>query len=149
MLHLNRISERVADTGMTARNLSIVWAPNLLRTPFSSMSTASSASSSFSSSGMATAAAVTQPSTSSPEAGKAKHNERRVDFDKDKPPTTTTTTTSHLQSHHRNSSIFDSQSHNRLQVNLFQNTQVIQCLIENAKWIFAEDQTDNKNSTVF
>ena len=35
MLHLNRLSEKVADTGMTAKNLSIVWAPNLLRTPLS------------------------------------------------------------------------------------------------------------------
>merc|ERR1719195_1726395 len=42
MLHLNRLSERVADTGMTARNLSIVWAPNLLRTPFSSSSASAS-----------------------------------------------------------------------------------------------------------
>ena len=36
MLHLNRLSEKVSDTGMTAKNLSIVWAPNLLRTPLSS-----------------------------------------------------------------------------------------------------------------
>ena len=35
MLHLNRLSEKVPDTGMTAKNLSIVWAPNLLRTPLS------------------------------------------------------------------------------------------------------------------
>ena len=35
MLHLNRLSEKVNDTGMTAKNLSIVWAPNLLRTPLS------------------------------------------------------------------------------------------------------------------
>ena len=33
MLHLNKLSEKVNDTGMTAKNLSIVWAPNLLRTP--------------------------------------------------------------------------------------------------------------------
>ena len=35
MLHLNRLSEKVNETGMTAKNLSIVWAPNLLRTPLS------------------------------------------------------------------------------------------------------------------
>ena len=39
MLHLNRLSEKVSDTGMTAKNLSIVWAPNLLRTPLSSYTT--------------------------------------------------------------------------------------------------------------
>ena len=33
MLHLNKLSEKVNETGMTAKNLSIVWAPNLLRTP--------------------------------------------------------------------------------------------------------------------
>ena len=31
MRHLNRVSERGPDTGMTAKNLAIVWAPNLLR----------------------------------------------------------------------------------------------------------------------
>ena len=35
MLHLNKLSEKVSETGMTAKNLSIVWAPNLLRTPLS------------------------------------------------------------------------------------------------------------------
>ena len=35
MLHLNKLSEKVNETGMTAKNLSIVWAPNLLRTPLS------------------------------------------------------------------------------------------------------------------
>ena len=41
MLHLNRLSEKVNDTGMTAKNLSIVWAPNLLRTPLSTYTNAS------------------------------------------------------------------------------------------------------------
>ena len=79
MLHLNRLSERVADTGMTARNLSIVWAPNLLRTPFSSSS--ASASSSFSS-GVASAnsSSLTNSLTSSAD-GKTGLNERRVDFE--------------------------------------------------------------------
>ena len=35
MLHLNKLSEKVNETGMTAKNLSIVWAPKLLRTPLS------------------------------------------------------------------------------------------------------------------
>lgn len=31
MRHLARVSEKGAQTGMTARNVAIVWAPNLLR----------------------------------------------------------------------------------------------------------------------
>lgn len=33
MTHLNKIAEHSARTGMTDRNLAIVWAPNLLRSP--------------------------------------------------------------------------------------------------------------------
>lgn len=32
-MHLNTISRHAANTGMTDRNLAIVWAPNLLRSP--------------------------------------------------------------------------------------------------------------------
>lgn len=32
-MHLNTISRQSASTGMTDRNLAIVWAPNLLRSP--------------------------------------------------------------------------------------------------------------------
>lgn len=32
-MHLNKISRQSASTGMTDRNLAIVWAPNLLRSP--------------------------------------------------------------------------------------------------------------------
>lgn len=31
MRHLKRVSDRGPQTGMTARNIAIVWAPNLLR----------------------------------------------------------------------------------------------------------------------
>lgn len=31
--HLNKIAQHSARTGMTDRNLAIVWAPNLLRSP--------------------------------------------------------------------------------------------------------------------
>ena len=31
MRHLNKVSQKGQDTGMTAKNLAIVWAPNLLR----------------------------------------------------------------------------------------------------------------------
>ena len=31
--HLHRLSLRHSETGMTAKNLAIVWAPNLLRSP--------------------------------------------------------------------------------------------------------------------
>ena len=31
--HLHRVSLHHKDTGMTAKNLAIVWAPNLLRSP--------------------------------------------------------------------------------------------------------------------
>lgn len=31
--HLNKISHHSSSTGMTDRNLAIVWAPNLLRSP--------------------------------------------------------------------------------------------------------------------
>ena len=31
MLHLQRVSERCAETGMSSKNLAICWAPNLLR----------------------------------------------------------------------------------------------------------------------
>lgn len=31
MRHLSRVAERGSDTGMTPRNVAIVWAPNLLR----------------------------------------------------------------------------------------------------------------------
>jgi len=31
MRHLSRVAERGAETGMTPRNVAIVWAPNLLR----------------------------------------------------------------------------------------------------------------------
>lgn len=31
MRHLARVAEHGADTGMTTRNIAIVWAPNLLR----------------------------------------------------------------------------------------------------------------------
>jgi hypothetical protein len=31
MRHLFRVSQRGDETGMTSKNLSIVWAPNLLR----------------------------------------------------------------------------------------------------------------------
>lgn len=31
--HLNKISRYADNTGMTDRNLAIVWAPNLLRSP--------------------------------------------------------------------------------------------------------------------
>lgn len=33
MTHLNKIAQHSARTGMTDRNLAIVWAPNLLRSP--------------------------------------------------------------------------------------------------------------------
>lgn len=33
MTHLNTIAQHSARTGMTDRNLAIVWAPNLLRSP--------------------------------------------------------------------------------------------------------------------
>ena len=33
LLHLQRVSERVSETGMSSKNLAIVWTPNLLRTP--------------------------------------------------------------------------------------------------------------------
>lgn len=31
MRHLNKVSQHGASTGMTTRNVAIVWAPNLLR----------------------------------------------------------------------------------------------------------------------
>lgn len=31
MKHLSRVAERSSDTGMTHKNLAIVWAPNLIR----------------------------------------------------------------------------------------------------------------------
>lgn len=33
MTHLNKVAQHSARTGMTDRNLAIVWAPNLLRSP--------------------------------------------------------------------------------------------------------------------
>lgn len=33
MTHLNKIAQHSERTGMTDRNLAIVWAPNLLRSP--------------------------------------------------------------------------------------------------------------------
>lgn len=33
MTHLNNIAQHSGRTGMTDRNLAIVWAPNLLRSP--------------------------------------------------------------------------------------------------------------------
>ena len=33
MLHLHRVASHAPKTGMTAKNLAIVWAPNLLRSP--------------------------------------------------------------------------------------------------------------------
>ena len=38
MLHLQRVSLRSKETGMSSKNLAIVWAPNLIRTPFSHQS---------------------------------------------------------------------------------------------------------------
>ena len=35
MTHLQKVSEQSAETGMSSKNLAIVWAPNLLRTPLS------------------------------------------------------------------------------------------------------------------
>ena len=31
MLHLHRVASHAPKTGMTAKNLAIVWAPNLIR----------------------------------------------------------------------------------------------------------------------
>ena len=31
MLHLHRVASHASKTGMTAKNLAIVWAPNLIR----------------------------------------------------------------------------------------------------------------------
>ena len=35
MTHLQKVSGQSAETGMSSKNLAIVWAPNLLRTPLS------------------------------------------------------------------------------------------------------------------
>jgi hypothetical protein len=86
MLHLNRVSSHSSETGMTAKNLSIVWAPNLIRS------------------------ACTEPPTTPPTDG-----------------------SSELQLQ---------QARAKLQMNLVHNTQIIQYLIDNAKWMF-EGDSDN------
>lgn len=73
MLHLQKVSQKSKETGMSSKNLAIVWAPNLIRTPLNS-----------------------------------------------------------------------SQEHIQLQSNLVQNTQIVQYMIDNAKWLF---QQDTKNVT--
>jgi hypothetical protein len=88
MLHLQKVAERSIDTSMSSKNLSIVWAPNLLRTPLS--------------------VAQMEMHCNENEAEQAQED------------------------------------HARLQYNLVQNTQIVQYLIDNAKWLFSEVDAENK-----
>ena len=36
MIHLQKVAQRSKDTGMSSKNLAIVWAPNLIKTSLSS-----------------------------------------------------------------------------------------------------------------
>ena len=82
MFHLQKVAQDSKDTGMSSKNLAIVWAPNLIRTPLSQAATAEQA--------------------------------------------------------------FE---HTKLQHNLVQNTQIVQYLIDNAKWLFLEEPSSKKEST--
>lgn len=97
MLHLQRVSERVEDTGMTGKNLAIVWAPNLLRTPLLPSSSST---------------------ISTDDSGLGGDQEQQQ------------------QQQQHNGSSKNNNDHARLQYNLVQNTQIVQYLIENAKWLF-------------
>ena len=74
MMHLQKVAEKASETGMTSKNLAIVWAPNLLRT------------------------ALTE------------RTETQL-----------------------------------LQHNLIQNTQIVQYMIDNAKWMFAAPPQESKS----
>ncbi len=86
MLHLNRLSRHSNETGMTSKNLAIVWAPNLIRTAA---------------------------------------------------PTPTTPPTSPTSADNKAELIRLAQEQQaRLQFSLVQNTQIVQYLIDNARWLF-------------
>ena len=94
--HLKRVSEHSGSTGMTSKNLAIVWAPNLLRSQ--------------------------QPMTMpSPTLGNG------------------------ADSSSGGSSIGPGgDQHAWLQLSLVQNTQIVQYLIENAKWLFEGEEAEEK-----
>ena len=96
MTHLHQVSEKAKETGMSSRNLAIVWAPNLLRTG---------------------------PLMTNDQLHKVDNNNVENDKEKDETKVPTTKTTGH---------------HTKLLFDLVQNTQVVQYLIDNAKWLFHE-----------
>lgn len=93
MLHLNRLSKHAETTGMTSKNLAIVWAPNLIKTSPPPTLTLT----------------PTTPPTS---------------------PTATDNKTELIR--------LAQQQQTQLQFSLVQNTQIVQYLIENAKWLFEQ-----------
>eukprot|EP00093_Oithona_nana_P002295 02295.XXX_45163_46418_1 [CDS] Oithona nana genome sequencing. len=77
MTHLQKVSGFSSETGMSSKNLAIVWAPNLLRTPLSTFQG----------------------------------------------------------------------EHSKLQSNLVQNTLIVQYMIDNAKWLFEDNNEKKKSAT--
>ena len=161
MLHLNRLSEKVPDTGMTAKNLSIVWAPNLLRTPLS-MHTGCDNGFGGVSIKLNGEADCRNGKVSAP---KPSNNNKTI-IHQDARGNGSYNCTGNvfanvylrkalnneicwLLSCHNNYHFYSlaaAEQHSKLQFNLIQNTHVIQCLIENARWLFnVEEKTGDMN----
>jgi len=87
MIHLQKVAQRSKDTGMSSKNLAIVWAPNLIKTSLST------------------------------------HEEQQQIVE-------------------------NSAEHTKLQYNLVQNTQIVQYMIDNAKWLFDENNSKKDHAHV-
>ena len=88
---LQKVAQRSKDTGMSSKNLAIVWAPNLIRTSLSSS----------------------------------------------------------LSEEQRQNTVANcSAEHTKLQYNLVQNTQIVQYMIDNAKWLFDDNFLKEKKDHV-
>ena len=117
MHHLKRVSEKSAVTGMTSKNLAIVWAPNLIGTNAPSVSQIDSNETST------TKVPPLQNSSPNLVTSQSQNENNNRDL--------TESLNQHLE------------QQQKMQLSLVQNTQIIQFLIDNANWLF-ESQANSK-----